>query len=107
MTKYEIVDKLSRENQVEKIVFKLLPSSKNRFDCPEDLVQDIYILLLEKEDDFIEKLYNKGELGFWILGVVKKQLISENSRYYYKYIKFKVITDELEAAKDFIAEDRG
>lgn len=107
MTKYEIVDKLSRENQVEKIVFKLLPSSKNRFDCPEDLVQDIYILLLEKEDDFVEKLYNKGELGFWILGVVKKQLISENSRYYYKYIKFKVITDELEAAKDFIAEDRG
>lgn len=107
MTKWEIVDKLSRENQVEKIVFKLLPSSKNRFDCPEDLVQDIYILLLEKEDDFVEKLYNKGELGFWLLGVVKNQLISENSRYYYKYIKFKVITDELEAAKDFIAEDRG
>ena len=104
MTKREIVDKLSRENQVEKIVFKLLPSSKNRFDCPEDLVQDIYILLLDKEDDFIEKLYNKGELGFWLLGVVKKQLISENSRYYYTYVKFRVQSDELEKAKDFIDE---
>lgn len=98
------MDKLSRENQVEKIVFKLLPSSKNRFDCPEDLVQDIYILLLEKEDDFVEKLYTKGELGFWLLGVVKKQLISENSRYYYMYVKFGVQSDKLEKAKDFIDE---
>ena len=32
MTKYEIIDELSKDNTVEKIIYKLLPASKNRFD---------------------------------------------------------------------------
>ena len=88
MTKVEIVDELSRSNTVEKIIYKLLPASKNRFDCPDDLVQDIYVLLLEKDDDLIIDLYNKGELGFYLLKIARNQLLSANSPYYTKYIKF-------------------
>ena len=105
MTKYEIIDELSKSNTVEKIIFKLLPCSKNPFDCPEDLIQDIYILLLEKDDKLIIDLYNKGELGFYLLKIARNQLLSANSPYYTKYIKFLTHCDELEKGAHITTED--
>ena len=105
MTKYEIIDELSKSNTVEKIIFKLLPCSKNPFDCPEDLIQDIYILLLEKDDKLIIDLYNKGELGFYLLKIARNQLLSKNSPYYTKYIRFLANCDELEKGAHIPTED--
>ena len=105
MTKYEIIDELSKNATVEKIVYKLLSSSKNRFDFPDDLVQDIYVLLLEKDEDLIVNLYDKGELGFYLLKIAKNQLLSKNSPYYTKYIKFLANSDELENAAHIFIED--
>lgn len=106
MTKYEIIDELSKNATVEKIVNKLVSSSKNRFDFPDDLIQDIYVLLLEKDEDLIVNLYNKGELGFYLLKVAKNQLLSKNSPYYTKYIKFRANSDELDKAAHIIENDR-
>ena len=105
MTKWEIIDELSRTNTVEKIIFKLLSCSKNPFDCPEDLIQDIYLLLLEKDDKLIIDLYNKGELGFYLLKIARNQLLSANSPYYTKYIKFLTHCDELEKGAHITTED--
>lgn len=105
MTKYEIIDELSKDSTVEKIIYKLLPASKNRFDCPEDLVQDIYVLLLEKDDKLIIDLYNKGELGYYLLRIAKNQLLSANSPYYYKYIKFRAQSDDISEAAHIVEED--
>lgn len=105
MTKYDIIKELSEDNTVEKIIYKLLPASKNRFDCPEDLVQDIYVLLLEKDDDLIINLYNKGELGYYLLKIAKNQLLSANSPYYYKYIKFRAQSDDISEAAHIVEED--
>ena len=105
MNKWEIVDELSRSNTVEKIIYKLLPASKNPFDCPEDLIQDVYLLLLQKDDDLIVNLYNKGELGFYLLKIARNQLLSANSPYYTKYIKFRSQSDELEKGAYIPIED--
>lgn len=105
MTKVEIIDELSKDSTVEKIIYKLLPVSKNRFDCPEDLVQDIYVLLLEKDDKLIIDLYNKGELGFYLLRIAKNQLLSANSPYFYKYIKFRAQSDDISEAAHIVEED--
>ena len=106
MTKVEIVDELSRTNTVENIIYKLLPASKNRFDCPDDLVQDIYVLLLEKDDKLIIDLYNKGELGFYLLKIARNQLLSKNSPYYQKYIRFQSNSDDItQAANTITTED--
>ena len=105
MTKYEIIDELSRSNTVEKIIYKLLPASKNRFDCPDDLVQDIYVLLLEKDDKLIIDLYNKGELGFYLLKIARNQLLSKNSPYYQKYIRFQSNSDDITQATNIPTED--
>ena len=105
MTKVEIVDELSRSNTVEKIIYKLLSCSKNPFDSPEDLIQDIYVLLLEKDDKLIIDLYNKGELGFYLLKIARNQLLSKNSPYYTKYIKFKAQSDDITQAANIPTED--
>lgn len=105
MTKFEIVDELSKSNTVEKIIFKLLPCSKNPFDCPEDLIQDIYVLLLEKDDKLIIDLYNKGELGFYLLKIARNQLLSKNSPYYQKYIRFQSNSDDISEAAHIPTED--
>ena len=105
MTKSDVLDIIAREHLVDRIVNKLLSSSKNPFDCPEDLIQDIYLLLLQKDDDLIINLYNKGEIGYYILKVVRNQLLSVNSKYYYTYIKFGSHSDELDKAAHISLED--
>ena len=105
MTKYDVLDIISREHLVEKIVYKLLPCSKNPFDCPEDLIQDIYLLLLQKDDDLIVNLYNKDEIGFYLLKIARNQLLSKNSPYYTKYIRFLANCDELEKGAHITIED--
>ena len=105
MTKYEVINIIAREHLVERIVNKLLSSSKNPFDCPEDLIQDIYLLLLQKDDDLIVNLYNNGEIGFYLLKIVRNQLLSKNSPYYTKYIKFKAQSDDITQAANIPTED--
>ena len=105
MTKSDVLDIIAKEHLVEKIIFKLLPCSKNPFDCPEDLIQDVYLLLIEKDEDLIVNLYNRGELGYYILKVVRNQLLSVNSKYYYTYIKFGAHSDELDKAAHISLED--
>ena len=107
MTKYDVVDSIAKEHLVDRIVNKLLSSSKNPFDCPEDLIQEIYLLLLQKDDNLIVNLYNKGEIGFYILRISRNQLLSKNSPYYTKYIKFRAQSDDLtQAANTIFEEDR-
>ena len=105
MTKYEVINIIAREHLVERIVNKLLSSSKNPFDCPEDLIQDIYLLLLQKDDDLIVNLYNKGEIGFYLLKIARNQLLSVNSSYYYTYIKLGANSDDLTQATNTITTE--
>ena len=105
MTKYEVLDIIAREHLVEKIVYKLLPCSKNPFDCPQDLIQDIYLILLNSDENLIVALYNKGELGFYILRISRNQLLSKNSPYYTKYIKLGANSDDLTQATNTITTE--
>ena len=105
MTKYEVVDIIAKEHLVEKIVNKLLSSSKNPFDCPEDLIQDLYLILLQKDDDLIVNLYNKDEIGFYLLKIARNQLLSKNSPYYQKYIRFQSNSDDITQATNIPIED--
>lgn len=105
MTKCDVVEKLYKDGTVDRIIYKLLSSSKNPFDCPEDLIQDVYLLLLQKDDDLIVNLYNKDEIGFYLLKIARNQLLSKNSPYYTKYIKFKAQSDDITQAANIPTED--
>lgn len=105
MTKCDVVEKLYKDGTVDRIIYKLLSSSKNPFDCPEDLIQDVYLLLLQKDDDLIVNLYNKGEIAYYLLRVARNQLLSKNSPYYTKYIKLGANSDDLTQATNTITTE--
>lgn len=86
MDKYSIIDEISKNKIVEEIVYNI--GSKDDEDL-KDLIQDIYINLLEKEDSLIENLYSTNQLKFFIVKMVVNNIHSKNSPYYTKYKKDK------------------
>ena len=79
MDKYKIIDEISKDKIVEEIVYNI--GSKDDEDL-KDLIQDIYINLLEKEDNLIENLYDTNQLKYFIIRMVVNNIHSKNSPYY-------------------------
>ena len=87
MDKYKIIDEIGKDKIVEEIVYNI--GSKGDEDL-KDLIQDIYINLLEKEDSLIETLYSTNQLKYFIIRMVVNNIHSKNSPYYTKYKKDKI-----------------
>ena len=99
MDKYKIIDEISKDKLVEEIVYNI--GDKGDEDL-KDLIQDIYINLLEKEDDLIENLYSTNQLKFYIVKMVVNNIHSKNSPYYTKYKKDKINKVKIEELYDKI-----
>lgn len=99
MDKYKIIDEISKDKLVEEIVYNI--GSKGDEDL-KDLIQDIYINLLEKEDNLIETLYNTNQLKYYIIRMVVNNIHSKNSPYYTKYKKDKINKVNIEELYDKI-----
>ena len=85
MTKNEVVEKLAKERLVEQIVSNI---AKSADDLLNDLVQEIYLDLLEKDEDKIVKLYESNQIRFFITRIVINNLHSKNSPYWCKIKSF-------------------
>lgn len=53
----------------------------------DDLIQDIAVSILEKPPDVIRRLYEEDSLKYYIVRMVKNNVHSKNSPFYYKYKK--------------------
>lgn len=80
MDKYEIVGQLAREQVVEEMVRSIAgtPLSPDL----EDLVQMVYLILLEYDEDKIRNLHEHGEMRFFIARVILNQYRSQSSPFY-------------------------
>ena len=99
MDKYSIIDEISKDKLVEEIVYNI--GDRGDEDL-KDLIQDIYINLLEKEDNLIETLYSANQLKFYIIRMVVNNIHSKNSPYYTKYKKDKTNKVKIEELYDKI-----
>ena len=99
MDKYKIIDEISKDKVVEEIVYNI--GDRGDEDL-KDLIQDIYINLLEKEDNLIETLYNTNQLKYFIIRMVVNNIHSKNSPYYTKYKKDKINKINIEELYDKI-----
>lgn len=99
MDKYSIIDEISKNKLVEEIVYNI--GDRGDEDL-KDLIQDIYINLLEKEDSLIENLYSINQLKFYIVKMVVNNIHSKNSPYYTKYKKDKINKVKIEELYDKI-----
>ena len=84
MTKEEVVERIAREGWVEECI-KTVSGGVWRSEY-DDLTQDILMELLEQTK--IVDLYKKGQLKFYIMRVVRNNIQSATSRFYYRYRRF-------------------
>jgi len=98
MRKEEIIEKWASEKKVESLVKKHTDFLNNPY--IDDLVQDIYIELFLKDNELIEKLENDNEIDYFLTKIIRNNLYSKTSPFYYKYNKFRKITDEIDANLD-------
>lgn len=85
ITKQFVIDIIARDKVVEEMIDK---TGKGTVRHKEDLANDIYLSLLEKDEDLIVDLYLRGNLDFYISRIVTNNIRSKNSRYYYQYKRY-------------------
>lgn len=98
MTSNQIINELAKNKVIEKLVANISPEG----DSPDtsDLSQLIYLTLLEKPNALIEDLYNKGELIFYVIRIITRNVYSTTSPYYRTIKKFKNKTTDINDFKN-------
>lgn len=92
MDKYEVVEILAREQRVERLVQVIC---KVTSPILKDLAQVIYLALLEYDNDKIVELYEKEQINFFLVRIIKNQWMSSTSPFYRIYRKFSRRSNEL------------
>ena len=85
MSKNEVVNIIAKERLVEQIVSNIAKSSD---DLLNDLSQEIYLDLLQKDEDKIINLYETNQMRYFITRMVINNIHSTNSPYWCKYKRF-------------------
>ena len=84
MSTREVVELVAKEGWVEECI-KTVSGGVWRSEY-SDLVQDVLIELLNQSK--VVDLYKKGQLKFYIMRVVRNNIQSATSRFYYRYRRF-------------------
>ena len=98
MTSNQIINELAKNKVIEKLVANISPEDNSP--DTSDLSQLIYLTLLEKPNSLIEDLYSKGELIFYVIRIITRNVYSTTSPYYRTIKKFKNKTIDINEFKN-------
>lgn len=86
MTKREIVEQVAKKHWVEQCI-KVVTGGVWK---PEhkDLTQDILLELLDLDEHKLRGLYERNQLQFYLMRIVRNNIQSKTSRFYYRYRRF-------------------
>lgn len=100
--KQSIINNIAKDRMVETIVANVAKDTTD--EDLTDLCQDIYLALMEKDEETIEDLYTKKQLNYYVTRMVINNIDSSTSRYFYNYKKNKLkqisMDDYKETAED-------
>lgn len=94
MNKDEIVAAMARDGFVERLVREHKDFNRNPYTA--DLSQDIYITLLNYDEGLIRRLWTDGSMEYFIRRIIKNNLYSTTSNFYYNYQRFRKNSNELQ-----------
>ena len=97
MSTREVVELVAREGWVEECV-KTVSGGVWRSEY-SDLCQDILLELLDQTK--VVDLYKKGQLKFYIMRVVRNNIQSATSRFYYRYRRFSLLNSGDKALSNY------
>ena len=87
MTVEEVVELVAKEGWVEECI-KTVSGGVWRSEY-SDLVQDILMELLDQEK--VVSLFQKDQLRYYVMRIVRNNLQSATSRFYYRYRRFSLL----------------
>lgn len=85
-----MLNKIANERLVEEICKNLGVSPKYM----DDLVQEIYLILLEYDQEKLQSIYDKGQFNFFLTRIIKNQYFSKTSPFFKKYRKYYDMVDD-------------
>ena len=97
MTVEEVVELVAKEGWVEECI-KTVSGGIWRSEY-SDLVQDVLVELLNQEK--IVGLYQRGQLKFYIMRIIRNNLQSATSRFFYRYRRFSLLNSGPERLESY------
>lgn len=88
MNKSEIIGKIARDKAVERQLATMSACKGEDSTDLQDLAQEIYLILLDKDEDLISSMYERGEMNYYISAIITNQVLSSTSPYRTKYTKY-------------------
>tara|TARA_R110000796_G_scaffold21662_4_gene63717 strand:+ start:1296 stop:1937 length:642 start_codon:yes stop_codon:yes gene_type:complete len=73
----------NKSKLMNKFIYKMIP---NRRDA-DDFYQDLYLIMADKDISKMNKIYEAKEMEQYLYVIIRNNLMSVNSRYYYTYRK--------------------
>lgn len=86
--KQSIINNIAKDRMVETIVANVAKDTTD--EDLTDLCQDIYLALMEKDEETIEELYANKQLNYYVTRMVINNIDSSTSRFFYNYKKNKL-----------------
>lgn len=94
----KILEKIATERLVENIISNV---TKNVNDEDlNDLAQDVYLTLMEKDEDLLMGIYERGQINYFLTRIILNNINSKTSRFYYIYKKNKAKEIPIEYANN-------
>ena len=102
MTKEGVVEYIARSKLIQECILIVTGGVwRSEYD---DLTQDILIELLSQEK--IVDLYEKDQLRYYVVRVVRNNLQSCTSRFYYRYRRFSLLNQGDKALSNYDGEEK-
>lgn len=98
MEKNEIIDILYKSVFIDEMINKLTNNSALRF----DMKQELFLILLEMDDDKIKAAYNERWINYLCVNIIKKQFHSNTSPFYKNY---RINNNEIKYNDEYIDDE--
>ncbi len=87
MSTREVVEEIARTKLIQECILIVTGGVwRSEFD---DLAQDVLIELLDQEK--IVGLYQRGQLRYYVMRIVRNNIQSNTSRFFYRYRRFSLL----------------
>lgn len=80
----DVIEKIVSDGIVEQIITNIGVTARYK----DDLIQEIYLILMEYDRGKLEELYSNRQIAFFIARIIKNQYNSSTSPFYKKYRKY-------------------
>jgi hypothetical protein len=105
MRRDEIVDRLAQDRLVERMVLGITHSRTLNADL-KDLVQIVYLALLEYPEDKIVDLWESSAINFLVARIIMNQYRSSHSPFRDQVTRFRSLSEDLREFQAEIKETR-